>query len=55
MLIFYFIGGIIAFILGCRLYYKEKSENKQSGMIAVLTIMSWIAVILIIWKSRDKL
>ena len=56
MLEFYTIGMIIAFLLGCRLYYKEKDKTySQIGMIAPLTIMSWISVVLIIWKFRDKL
>ena len=56
MLEFYVIGMIIAFLLGCRLYYKEKDKiYSQIGMIAPLTIMSWISVVLIIWKFRDKL
>lgn len=56
MLEFYVIGMIIAFLLGCRLYYKEKDKiYSQVGMIAPLTIMSWISVVLILWKFKDKL
>ena len=56
MVIFYLIGVLIAFILGCRLIYKESNKkNLQYEMIAPLAIMSWVSVILILWKLRHKL
>lgn len=56
MTIFYIIGVLIAFILGCILIYKEKNkENLQYGMIAPLALLSWISVILILWKFRKFL
>lgn len=56
MITFYMIGVLIAFLLGCRLLYKEKDKkNLQYGMIAPLALMSWISVVLILWKLRYKL
>lgn len=56
MTTFYIIGVLIAFILGCILIYKEKNEeNLQYGMIAPLALLSWISVILILWKFRKFL
>lgn len=59
MSIFYFIGMIIAAILialllnmGKKLYLKE---SPQYGMIAPLILMSWVSVILIVWKLGPKL
>ena len=52
----YFIGLVIAFILGCRLLYKERNKKDiQYDMIAPLTLMSWVSVFLILWKCKDKL
>ena len=56
--IIYLIGCFIAFLLGIRLLYKEehkKEKEIQYGMLAPLTLMSWISVFLILWKLRDKL
>ena len=56
MITFYMIGVLIAFVLGCRLLYKEKDKkNLQYGMIAPLALMSWLSVAIILWKLRDKL
>lgn len=56
MITFYLIGVLIAFILGCRLIYKEPDKkNLQYGMIVPLTLLSWISVVLILWKLRNKL
>ena len=56
MVTFYLIGVLIAFILGCRLIHNEKEKIKvQYGMIAPLALMSWISVVLILWKLRHKL
>ena len=53
MIIFYMIGVLIAFLLGCRLLYKEKNKkNLQYGMIAPLALMSWISVIIILYKRK---
>jgi hypothetical protein len=54
----YLIGCFIAFLLGMRLLYKEerkKEKEIQYGMLAPLTLMSWISVFIILWKIRDKL
>jgi len=55
----YLIGCFIALLLGIRLLYKEgynsKEKEIQYGMLAPLTLMSWISVFLILWKIRDKL
>ena len=56
MVTFYLIGAVIAFLLGCRLIYNDKEKDKsQYGMIAPLTLLSWISVILVLWKLRHKL
>lgn len=56
ILYFYTIGCFIALLLGCRLFYKEKDkDNAQIGMIIPLILLSWISVILILWKLKDKL
>ena len=54
MVTFYLIGAVIAFLLGCRLAHKEKDKS-QYGMIAPLILLSWISVILVLWKLRHKL
>ena len=55
MIKFYVIGVIISFILGCILMFKEEDKkNAQYGMIAPMALMSWITVVLILWKYRDK-
>lgn len=52
----YLIGCFIALVLGMRLLYKEKDNDEiDTSVIAPLVIMSWISVILILWKIRDKL
>jgi hypothetical protein len=56
MITFYLIGAVIALILGCRLLYKETDKkNLQYGMLIPLILMSWISVVLILWKLRHKL
>ena len=55
MAIIYLIGVIIAFILGIFLIVKEeRKDNLEYSMIAPLMLLSWISVILILWR-RDKL
>lgn len=61
LLIFYNIGATIAFILSLILLFKEDKEEKESGyylqagMIAPLTLLSWISVMLIIYRFiKDK-
>ena len=62
--IIYLIGCFIALLLGLRLLYKEecrlifskeKERTLQYGILAPLTLMSWISVFMILWKIRDKL
>ena len=53
--IIYIIGVIIAFILGIILISKEKKKDDlEYGMMAPLMLLSWISVILILWR-KDKL
>ena len=53
--IIYIIGVIIAFILGIILISKEeKKDDLEYGMMAPLMLLSWISVILILWR-KDKL
>lgn len=57
MVTFYLIGVLIAFILGCILIYKEERKKKekdkpQYGMIFPFSLMSWISVVLILWRYR---
>lgn len=60
LLIFYNIGAVIAFILGLILLFKEDKEEKengcylQAGMIAPITLLSWISVMLIIHRFIEK-
>jgi hypothetical protein len=57
--IIYLIGCFIALLLGIRILYKEECNSKekeiQYGMLAPLTLMSWISVFLILWEIRDEL
>ena len=56
MLTFYVFGMFVAFILGILLYVaQDKGDNPQIGMIAAISILSWISVILILWKFKDDL
>ena len=53
----YFIGCIIALILGLIIFFKESKENKkelQLEMLCPLVLMSWLSVILVVIKLRDK-
>ena len=46
---------MMAFILGIILISKEeKKDDLEYGMIAPLMLLSWISVILILWR-KDKL
>ena len=58
LLIFYIIGAVVALILGLILLIKEERKNEyplQVGMIAPLTLISWISVMLIIYRFiKDK-
>ena len=55
MIKFYVIGVIVSFILGCILIFKEEDKkNTQYEMIAPMALLSWITVVLILWKYRDK-
>ena len=50
----YFIGMIVATILGLILLFKQKNDKDiQPGMIACIALMSWISVILILWKYKE--
>ena len=52
----YLIGMIVAFIICLRLIYKEQNKtNLQYDMIAPCCIMSWIFVVLALWKLRNKI
>ena len=54
LLIIYNIGAIIALMLGLILLFKEEDKHcLQAGMLAPMTLMSWITVILL-WKYRNK-
>ena len=56
MLTFYVFGMFVAFILSILLYVAQnKGDNSQIGMIAAISILSWISVILILWKFKDDL
>ena len=53
--IIYISGVMMAFILGIILISKEeKKDDLEYGMIAPLMLLSWISVILILWR-KDKL
>jgi len=53
--VIYLIGMILAFILGIILISKEeKKDDLEYGIMAPLVLLSWISVILILYK-RDKL
>ena len=50
----YIIGMIAATVLGSVLLYKHKNEKDlQPGMMAAIALMSWISVILILWKYKE--
>ena len=50
----YFIGMIVATILGSILLFKQRNDRDlQPGMIACIALMSWISVILILWKYKE--
>ena len=50
----YFIGMIVATILGLILLFKQKNDKDiQPEMIACIALMSWISVILILWKYKE--
>ena len=51
----YLTGMIIALILAILLLYMEKNNNPQYGMIAPIAMLSWISVIMIVWKLGPKL
>jgi hypothetical protein len=53
--IIYLIGCFIALLLGIRLLYKERNNNIDLSVIAPLIMMSWLSVLMILWKLRDKL
>ncbi len=60
----YFIGTIVAFIVGLFLavYFNrlemqkpEEERDKQNyGLICILALLSWVAVVIIIWTYRSK-
>jgi hypothetical protein len=51
---FYMVGVIVAAILGSILLFKEKNDKDlQPGMMACIALMSWISVILILWKYKE--
>ena len=60
----YFIGMIVAFILGLFLaiYYErlekqkpeEERESQNYGLICILALLSWVAIVIIIWLYRNK-
>ena len=60
----YFIGTIVAFIVGLFLavYFNrlemqkpEEERDKQNyGLICILALLSWVAVVIIIWTYRNK-
>ena len=55
LLIIYNIGAIIALILGLILLFKEEDKHYlQAGMIAPMTLLSWITIVLLVWKYRNK-
>lgn len=51
----YIVGMCLAFIMGCMLatYYNGKEEEQQIGLLAILALMSWIAVLLMAYKYRS--
>lgn len=60
----YIAGSIIAFVLGLFLavYFdrleKQKPEDEREkqnyGLICILALLSWVAVLIIIWTYRNK-
>jgi len=45
----------MSFILGLILMFKEEDKkNAQYEMIAPMALLSWITVVLILWKYKDK-
>ena len=53
MIEIYFVGVIVAFLLGCKLLYNIKNKtNIQYGILAPLSLLSWISVVLILWKLK---
>ena len=54
---FYIIGAIIAFVLGGLLAYaehrKSPNEEQQLEMLAVITLASWVSVVLLLWKYKN--
>lgn len=57
MIYFYLIGALIAFILGLRLIHKDKKRilRYNYDFLCPLAALSWISVVFILWKLRDKL
>lgn len=51
----YTVGMVIAFILAIILFINEPESNElQSEMVAPIALLSWVSVILIIWKYFIK-
>ena len=55
MLTFYITGMVVSFILGLIIMIKERKDNPdmQYGMIGAMALLSWITVVLLIWKRKD--
>jgi len=52
----YLIGAIVAFIICLRLIYKEQyKSNLQYDMLAPSCLLSWIFVVMALWRLRDKI
>ena len=50
----YFIGMIVATILGSIILFKQKNDQDiQPGMIGCIALMSWVSVILILRKYKE--
>ena len=53
----YFIGCIVALILGLIILFKEDKENKkelQPEMLCPLILMSWLSVLLLVLYKDNK-
>ena len=53
----YFIGCIVALILGLIILFKEDKENKkefQPEILCPLILMSWLSVLLLVLYKDNK-
>ena len=54
-LIIYLIGIVFALIISLRLMYKEPIKTDiQYDMLVPACLLSWVFVVLALWKLRNK-